>query len=106
MTTHHADDVALIGEVKPVAWCLRYNDPRCGPIHSNPSMCKPELEEMECVTSGRVSIENLFTADQLATAVANERERAAKVCEARAITNDTPGALYARDCAEAIRGQE
>ena len=62
-------------KIEPTAWCLSYNDPRFKSIPSNPSMCKEELETLECVTSGRVSVIDLFTADQLADAVAAERER-------------------------------
>lgn len=31
---------------EPVAWCVAYDDPRMGRIHSNPSMHKPELEAL------------------------------------------------------------
>ena len=105
----NASRAALIGDVEPVAWCLRYNDPRCGPIHSNPSMYKPELEAQECVTSGIVSVENLFTADQLTTAIANERERAAKLIDQTDLSKlpdewKLPVANILMVYAEAIRG--
>lgn len=29
---------------EPIAWCLAYTDLRMGVIHSNPSMCKHELD--------------------------------------------------------------
>ena len=29
---------------EPVAWCVAYDDPRMGRIHSNPSMCEPEVD--------------------------------------------------------------
>ncbi len=54
--------------------------------------------------------ELLFTADQLAAAVAAERERCARACEdmaaAMAMTYTAPSAGIAalRDCADAIRG--
>lgn len=104
----HIDDLlasrdALVGEVEPVAWCLRYNDPQCGAIYSNPSMYKPELEAMECVTSERVSIESLFTPEAIAAAVLAERERAAKIVE----TYEPGGSYHIRTMlAAAIRGMK
>ena len=39
---------------KPVAWCALYNDPRMGPITSNPSMYEPQIDALVASCEGRI----------------------------------------------------
>ena len=66
-----------MSEMKPAAWCLMTGDGQIiNGVHT-------ELRLAEQYRHRRASdtLTSLFTADQLAEAVAAERERCAKVCE-------------------------
>ncbi len=56
-------DVRARGQ-KPVAWCVRYDDPRFGAIHSDPTMYKPRAERMAANAQGLVQVANLYTTPQ------------------------------------------
>jgi len=47
---------------EPVAWCVAYDDPRMGRIHSNPTMCEPEVDVHVSKCGGVVVKAPLFAA--------------------------------------------
>lgn len=49
---------------EPVAWCVAYDDPRMGRIHSNPSMYKPELEALISRAGNPLALVPLYTRPQ------------------------------------------
>jgi hypothetical protein len=49
---------------EPVAWCVAYDDPRMGRIHSNPSMHKPELEALIGRAGNQLVLVPLYTRPQ------------------------------------------
>ena len=50
------------GKQEPVAWCVAYDDPRMGRIHSNPTMCEPEVDAHVSKCGGVVVKVPLFAA--------------------------------------------
>ena len=46
---------------EPVAWCVAYDDPRMGRIHSDPSMCEPAVDAHVLNCEGRISKVPLYT---------------------------------------------
>jgi hypothetical protein len=64
---------------EPVAWCFAYNDTRMGVIHSNPSMCKPELDALS--KKNGVPVVPLFTAPPPSAEDAKDAARYRWLCE-------------------------
>lgn len=63
----------------PVAWCVAYDDPRCGRIHSNPSMSKAIAVNVRANAHGKLDLVELFTAAQLNQAKADALREAAAI---------------------------
>ena len=74
---------ALVAELakgnKPVAWCVGYDDPRMGRIHSNPTMYKPEAEVLAKSTTSDLIVCSLYTLPPTASQI--EQETAEKCAE-------------------------
>ena len=77
---------ALIAELakqnEPVAWCVGYDDPRMGRIHSNPTMCKPEAEALVKSTTSELIVCSLYALQPTASQIKRLEERR---CEERGI---------------------
>lgn len=60
---------------EPVAWCVAYDDPSMGRIHSNPSMYKPELEALISRASSNLVLVPLYAAPPDLAAEVEEQAR-------------------------------
>lgn len=56
-----AIDAAEMEKQEPVAWCVAYDDPRMGRIHSSPSMCEPQVDAHVAKCEGRIVKVPLYT---------------------------------------------
>ena len=78
----------------PVAWCVAYDDPRCGRIHSNPSMSKAIAVNVRANAHGKLDLVELFTAAQLNQAKADALREAAERFDGCYVTSNHPQIGY------------
>ena len=62
---------------EPVAWCVAYDDPRMGRIHSNPTMCEPEVDTHVSKCGGVVVKVPLYAAPVVPPDVVSRLQRIA-----------------------------
>jgi hypothetical protein len=57
--------------IEPRAWCVAYDDPRMGRIHSNPTMYKPEAESIIAISANNLTLVPLTTVADVLAALRN-----------------------------------
>lgn len=102
-----ADAVPVDCQVRPCAWLREQRNEYEGPATLAPLMFLGDTEVKPYSTLHGATYEPLYSAKALAAAVAAERERCAKICEAQEYsywraTEDQD--FTPQDCANAIRG--